>query len=267
MQADDLIRAGDLDGALAALQSAVRQAPADARLRIFLFQLLCVTGDWKRAVTQMKLSAELDAEAIPMARTYREAIICEVYREKVFAGEKSPLIFGEPEDWVALMIEALKLLAQGRHAEAADLRARAFDMAPAAPGEVNDQRFDWIADADMRLGPLLEVIVAGKYYWMPFASIASLRLDPPADLRDAVWMPGSLTLHNGGEMVALIPARYPGAGASGEAAIRLSRTTHWTDAGSDTWIGSGQKLLATDAGETALMDLRTLRLDGPAAEA
>ncbi len=58
-----------------------------------------------------------------MAQTYREAIICEVYREKVFAGEKEPLIFGEPQEWVALLIEALKLLAQGRPAEAAQLRA------------------------------------------------------------------------------------------------------------------------------------------------
>lgn len=257
MQADDLIRAGDLDGALAALQSAVRAKPADARLRIFLFQLLCVLGDWKRAVTQLKLCAELDPEALSMAQTYREAIICEVYREKVFAGEKSPLILGEPEEWVALMIEAAKALAQGQAEQAAELRARAFDMAPASPGSWNDQGFDWIADADMRLGPLLEVIVAGKYYWMPFAAIAVLRLDPPADLRDAVWMPGHLTLKNGGEMVALLPARYPlTAGAS--AAARLGRSTDWVDAGHDTWIGTGQKLLTTDQGDLAMMDLRAL---------
>jgi type VI secretion system protein ImpE len=37
-----------------------------------------------------------------MAQTYREGIICEVFREKVFSGEKDPLIFGEPVEWLAL---------------------------------------------------------------------------------------------------------------------------------------------------------------------
>ena len=32
--------------------------------------------------------------------------------------------------------------------------------------------FEWIADADSRLGPLLEVILEGKYYWAPFCRIA-----------------------------------------------------------------------------------------------
>ena len=44
----ELLKAGDPAGALAALQEKVRASPGDARLRIFLFQLLCVLGDWKR---------------------------------------------------------------------------------------------------------------------------------------------------------------------------------------------------------------------------
>lgn len=261
MDAADHIRAGDLDGALASLMQSVRTSPTDAKLRIFLFQLLCIQGDWKRAVTQLKLCAELDREAETMARTYREAIICEVYREKVFAGEKVPLVFGAPQEWTAMLVEALRLLASGRPDEAAALRARAFDAAPAVPGEINGERFTWIADADMRLGPLLEIIVNGKYFWMPFSAISVLRLDPPADLRDAVWMPASLTLQNGGEFVALLPTRYAGSAASKDPALRLARATDWTDAGGETWVGSGQRLLATDAAEVALMDLRSLRID------
>jgi type VI secretion system protein ImpE len=262
--AQQYLQTNDLDGALAALQAQVRANPGDARLRIFLFQLLCVNGDWKRAITQLKLCAELDKDAELMARTYREAIICEVYRDKVFAGEKAPLLFGEPQEWVALLVEAL---ARGQTAEAADLRARAFDAAPATPGEINGERFDWIADADMRLGPILEVIVNGKYFWMPFAAIAHLRCEPPADLRDAVWMPASLTVRSGGEFVALIPTRYAGTVPGGSPAERLSRATDWADAGAGTWIGRGQRLLATDAGDVALMDLRALRVDAVPADA
>ncbi|MEM8699971.1 MAG: tetratricopeptide repeat protein, partial [Pseudomonadota bacterium] len=113
MQAEELLKKGDLAGALAALQDRVRKDPSDAKLRIFLFQLLSVMGDWTRAIQQLKSSGTLDAAANTMAQMYREAIICEVYREKVFAGEKAPLIFGEPEDWLAWMIEAVKMQAGG----------------------------------------------------------------------------------------------------------------------------------------------------------
>jgi type VI secretion system protein ImpE len=267
VEASELLKAGNPVEALAALQAAVRQDPSDIRLRIFLFQLLCILGDWKRAITQLKLCAELDEAALPMAQTYREGIICEVYREKVFAGEKAPLIFGEPQEWVALLIEAVKALAQGRPQEAASLRERAFDAAPVVSGEINDEPFEWIADADMRLGPVLEVVVNGRYFWMPFGAVSVLRAEPPADLRDAVWMPANLTLRNGGECVALIPTRYAGTVASGDVAAMLARATRWNDAGNETYVGVGQRLLATDRGDVALMDLRSLRMNADGGEA
>ncbi|MEM6973772.1 MAG: type VI secretion system accessory protein TagJ [Pseudomonadota bacterium] len=259
--AAEKLKASDLSGALEALQASIRQNPADAKLRIFLFQLLTVLGDWKRAVTQLKLSAEMEPEAVPMAQTYREGIICEVFREKVFAGEKEPLIFGEPQDWVALMIEALKVQAQGRVEDAAGLRARAFEEAPTNGGEINGARFDWIADADMRLGPLLEIVINGKYYWMPFTALKTVAIEPPTDLRDAVWTPATLTLQNGGEFVALIPSRYAGTLERGSDAAKLARETAWVDAGAETWTGLGQRLFATDSGDVALMEVRTLEFD------
>lgn len=261
----ELLKGNDIAGALAALQDRVRAAPADARLRIFLFQLLCVTGDWKRAITQLRLCAELDGAAIPMAQTYREAIICELYRDKVFAGEKEPLIFGEPADWLALLVQAQGLQGQGRAAEAAGLRARAFDAAPATPGTLDGAPFAWIADADMRLGPVLEAVINGRYFWVPFAAIASVAVEPPADLRDAVWTPATLRLTNGGEVVALLPTRYPGTATEGTEAEKLSRATSWTELDGGTFAGRGQRVLSTDAAETGLMDMRLLSFDPVAA--
>lgn len=257
----EFLKQNDLQGALAALQDQVRAKPGDAKLRIFLFQLLCVMGDWKRAIMQLKLCAELDAAAIPMAQTYREAIICEVYREKVFAGEKDPLIFGEPQEWVALMIEANRALAQGHPSKANELRDAAFAQVPDAGGTLNGERFDWVADADMRLGPLLEIIVNGKYFWMPFSAISTLTVDAPEDLRDSVWTAANLTLQNGGGFVALIPSRYVGTTASGDPMAMMSRTTTWTDLGNDTHVGAGQRLLTTGDSDVAIMDLRELKMD------
>ena len=261
MSAEDLLKSGDLDGALAALQDSIRGDAANPALRIFLFQLLSVRGDWKRAIAQLKLSAEMDGEATAMAQTYREGIICEVYREKVFTGEKDPLIFGEPQEWIALMVEALKSNAAGNHDQAAETRARAFDMAPTVSGKIDGEAFEWIADADMRLGPLLEIIVNGRYFWMPFTSIAKAKFEPPVDLRDAVWTPAEIKLANGGDIVALIPTRYAGTVENGSDAEKLARSTVWNDIGADTYAGLGQRLLTTDLGDTALMDMRLLEMD------
>lgn len=265
LHAEDLLKSGDLDGALAALQDAVRSDASNAALRIFLFQLLCIRGEWKRAIAQLKVAAEMDKSAVTMAQMYREGIVCEVYRAKVFTGEKDPLIFGEPQEWCALIIEAMKAQAQGNIDQAAEIRARAFDAAPAASGKVNGDTFAWIADADMRLGPLLEVIINGRYFWMPFNAISSALFEAPADLRDAVWTPATLTLANGGEIVALIPTRYAGTVENGDAAEKLARATSWADVGAETFVGTGQRLLATDLGDTALMDVRLLEFD-PVAE-
>ena len=259
--ATELLGQNDLAGALNALQDAVRKDPSNPKLRVFLFQLLCVLGDWKRAITQLKLCAELDPIAIPMAQAYREGIICEVFREKVFAGEKDPLIFGEPPEWVALLIEANRAVAQGKIAQGAELRGKAFEQVPDMGGTLNGERFEWIADGDMRLGPLLEIVINGRYFWMPFNAIAELRVEAPEDLRDTVWTAAQLKLQNGGEFVALVPTRYVGTPAAGDDAAMMARATTWTDLGEDTFVGNGQRLLTTDQSEIAIMDLRHLVMD------
>lgn len=263
MRAEELLKTGDLAATLAALQAEIRANAANPKLRVFLFQLLSVMGDWKRAITQLKVSAELDPLATPMAQTYREGIICEVYREKVFAGEKEPLVFGEPQEWVALLIEALKVQAAGRMDDAAALRAKAFDAAPAASGTVNGEAFEWIADADMQLGPILEVVVNGRYFWLPFNQIGTITAEDPADLRDSVWTPVNMTLRNGGDVVALIPTRYAGTAEHGTPAEKLARETNWQDIGAETFVGRGQRLFATNVGDTALMDIRSLVMTQP----
>lgn len=259
--AEEALHAGDPALALEKLMQAVRAAPADARLRVFLFQLLCVQGQWARALTQLDVCAELDAAALPMRETYREAVRCEAVRAEVFKGRKSPLLFGEPEGWMALLIESLLRGAAGDEEASARLRDEAFAAAPASAGTADGRRFEWIADADMRLGPVLEAVVNGRYCWIPFTRLAGVRFEPPADLRDAVWLPATLGFANGGEAVALLPVRYPGSESSGDGAIALARRTVWQEHAPGVHFGLGQRVLATDSGEFALLDLRRLEFD------
>ena len=258
MTARELLRAGDVDGALKALPAEVRAAPADVTLRTFLFQLLAVTGDWDRALTQLNVAGEMAASTLPMVETYREALRCEALRAAVFAGERSPLVFGEPERWIALMLEALRQQGAGKPGEAARLRAEALAEAPATAGTINGEAFEWLADGDSRIGPVLEVILNGNYYWIPVHRIASVAVDAPEDLRDMVWLPGHFTWANGGQSVGLMPVRYPGSEAAADGRLRLARLTDFQAISDDTFIGLGQRELVTDQGEYPLLEVRSL---------
>lgn len=261
--AEALFRAGDLARCLEALQAQVRRSPADPKPRVFLAQVLMVLGQWDRAVTQLKVVAEMDSQALPMAHAYGAAIQCERLREAVFAGQRSPLVFGDPEGWIALLLQSLALLAGGRAAEADRLRVQAFDAAPAASGSLNGESFEWIADADSRLGPVLELFLNGAYYWVPFHRLQRLTIDPPADVRDLVWLPAQLTWNNGGEAVGFVPTRYAGSERAQDSALQLARRTEWSAVGEDAYAGTGQRILATSAAEVALLDVRELVLAPP----
>lgn len=265
--AEASLQAGDPDQALKLLQDAVRARPGDARLRVFLFQLLCVLGQWERALNQLDTAANLDPAALAMKQTYGEAIRCEALRADVFAGRKVPLVFGQPEPWLALLIESLLRGAQGDAAAAQTLREQAFEQAPATAGMLDESPFTWIADADMRLGPVLEAVVNGRYYWVPFARLARVSIEAPADLRDAVWMPAYLQFENGGEAPALIPTRYPGSEAAADGLLRLARKTEWQEPVPEFYCGLGQRLLTTDGGEYPLMDVRSIVIESAGAQA
>jgi len=260
MDPNQLLRDGELQGARNALMQEVRRAPRDPKLRTFLFQLFCVTGEWERALTQLSVVAELDKLALPMAQAYQAAIRCEVLREKVFRGERMPTVFGDPGDWVPLLIEANRLLASNKLQEAARLRDEAFDRAPENPGVLNGTQCGWIADADPRLGPVLEVYLDGRYFWVPLMRIQEMHLEPPEDLRDQVWMPARFIWANKGEAVGFIPTRYPGSATAGNSAITLSRLTEWRDIGEDWSLPLGQRMLVSDSEDVALMDVRQLTL-------
>ena len=245
---------------LAEGQNAVRSDPANAKRRTMLFQLMVLSGQWDRALTQLYVIKEMDGEADDFVRTYREVVRCELFRREVFAGGKTALILGEPQEWLAQLTEATRLLGQGKVEEAAQRRAAAFEAAPVAAGKLNGEAFEWIADADVRLGPVCEAILNGKYYWIPFERLARIEIEAPSDLRDLIWAPAKLTFQNGGEQVAFLPARYPGSEAAEDDEIRLSRKTEWRDLGADTHVGMGQRMFATDVGETALLEARVIEL-------
>jgi type VI secretion system protein ImpE len=264
--AEAAVRAGDPQQALASLTAAVKAHPADPKLRVFLAQLLCVLGQWQRAHTQLNVVADLNPSTQPMREMVGHALRCELLRAAVFEGRRSPMVFGQPEPWLARLIESLLQSAQGHDELGAALATQAFGEAPPTPGLLDGEPFEWIADADSRLGPVLEAMVNGRYYWIPFQNLTRVSFEPPTDLRDRVWLPAHLQFVNGGEVVAMVPTRYSGSESSTDGAILMAGRTEWRDAGHDRWTGLGQRVLATDQGEHGLLAVSLIELT-PAASA
>jgi hypothetical protein len=111
----------------------------------------------------------------------------------------------------------------------------------------------------MRLGPVCEAVINGRYYWLPFVRLARIVIDEPQDLRDAVWMPAHFEFSNGGETVGVITTRYPGSESHTDPLVRLARKTDWAGASGGVFhCGLGQRVLATDQGRFPLMDIREI---------
>ena len=157
--AEQAVREGDLDAALRNLQEQVRKAAVEGGTAgVPVSAAGGAWAQWERAHTQLNVAADLDAKALAMAQMYREAISCELLRAEVFAGRKSPVIFGEPEEWLALLIESL--LADGTPARrpgagAARSRIRgrpAVDRHDRRPAVRVDRRCRHAARARLRSG-------------------------------------------------------------------------------------------------------------------
>ena len=259
LDADQLYRGGDLEGARAALVESVRTNPADPQARMFLFQLLAVAGEWDRARTHLEALARLSPEAQMLATVYSQAIKSEAQRTEIFAGrERMPIIRGA---WAEPLADAIMHFANGRTAKGQTARDEALDNAPDTPGELDGTRFDWLADADARFGPTFEAILHGRYGLIAFSEVERLVTEGPKDLRDTVWLPVEIFFREGQSIAALLPARYPDSEKSEDLSCRMARATAWQSDGANA-VGSGQHLLALSGGDdVGLLSVRSLLFD------
>jgi type VI secretion system protein ImpE len=114
MSPKELLQQAKVAEALAALQNEVRAAPNDGKLRVFLFQLLAVSGQWERAANQLQVCNDQDPKTLLMAQVCGPALAAENLRAEIFAGNRTPLLLGEPEEWIGWLLQANKHFSQGQ---------------------------------------------------------------------------------------------------------------------------------------------------------
>ena len=259
-EAHQLLSAGDIDGARAALVEVVRQKPADQPARMFLFQLLALVGEREKAAKQLGMLAQLSPEAQMLAVAYSRALAAEDQREMVFSG-KADMPLAVHSDWAVKLAEAIGHFAAGRTAQGEACREDAFDAAPDCAGTIDGKPFDWIADADSRFGPSFEAIINGQYGLVPFDQVESIVSEGPRDLRDLVWYPVQIAMRSGQSVAGFIPTRYPETENANDGGLRLARATDWVDC---DWgqSGQGQRLwVLSNDDEVGLLSVRELAFD------
>lgn len=258
--ADRLLASGDLAGTRSALVRNVRENSGDAGARMFLFQLLLLTGEWDKAEVQLRALAQLTPEAQMLAVVYGQAIAAEKARAEAFAGRAPFVALRGGSGWLGVLCDALHALACGDAEGAGVLRDRAFDAAAETPGRWDETAFARISDSDPRFGPCFEAVVGGRWGLIGFDEVLSIRSEGPRDLRDVVWLPVEMTFRGGHAAAALLPARYPGTETADDDAVRLGRATSWRE-GALGDEGIGQRLWFLDDGsEFGLLSLRNLAM-------
>lgn len=251
---------------LADITRQIQANPADADLRAAFVQMLCLTGNWSRAQTQLQSWLAMTPQAQPTVTLLQQAIAGEQLREAVLKGEAEPQLPGSSWSWCETLLAALRADLAGEHAQATGMRMEALNQAEANPGSLQQQAhmadFAWLMDGDSRFGPVCEVIANGRYYWIPFAAIREMQFQPPSGVTDLVWRHTRVQLVDGSEQVCQIPARYPLLAGADERYLRAS-VTEWQalDEDNSQFIGHGQKVWLSDSAEHPLLTLQHLTFD------
>jgi type VI secretion system protein ImpE len=226
----DLLQAGKLDEAIDALSAELRDNPADAHRRTFLFELLCFAGKYDRAEKQLDVVGQGSKEAEMGALLYHSALHAERMRQQMFESGNFP----------------------------------STTTPTAVSGTLNGNPFASLTDADPRIGARLELFAAGQYTWIPFEQIDSIQMLPPKRLRDMLWAPAIVRTGESfrgmelGEVI--IPAIAPLTWRHADGAVRLGRVTEWESLDDDSEAPIGQKLLLVDGEEFPILEVRELTI-------
>lgn len=230
MSPDELVRAGRLTEAVQALTAEVRLHPADTRCRTSLFELLCFTGQYGRAEKHLDLLAQANRESELGGLLYRSALAAERKRQAFF--------------------------------ESGAYTSGGAASTPSRSGTLNGKPFRTIEDLDPRIGPRLEMFVAGEYVWLPFEHIGSVRMQAPKLLRDTLWAAALVQTgptFKGQEFgEVLVPILSPFTWQHDSDGVKLGRATDWKQQGEEL-IPFGQKLLILDDEEIIpILEVREL---------
>jgi type VI secretion system protein ImpE len=260
MNAQELFEAGKLSSAIDALNQEVRAAPTDARKRIFLFELLCFSGELQRAERQLDTLIQLrDEVGVEIGvQVYRNILEAEKNRIRIFKQGGEPKILPECPPYALLHIKALRELQENRAASAEAFLGESENSRSRLQGTINGMPFEDFRDCDDLIGPFLEVITHRDYFWIPFEQCKLIEIPSPARLRDLIWVPAKIELRQQPLGEVFLPVLYPGSSEASDDSLKLGRMTDWLPIAEEKVRGIGQKMFLANGEEQPLLESRSI---------
>ena len=285
-KASELFDAGQLDAAIDAAVSEVKQRPTDTAARTFFCDLLCFRGDFERADKQLEIISQQDPSAATGVALYRQLVRAAIARGQFYNDGRLPELIGEPSPGLRLHLEASIHIREGDLRQAAALLAQADSQRVAIAGRCGETAFADFRDFDDLTSCLFEVLTTnGKYYWIGMDQIELIELRPLKFPRDVLWRAARMVVRDGPDGEVYLPALYAGSSQSDDDALRLGRAAQWFggdddggdddggdddgDDGSDDDSGGptrglGMRTFMVDESCLPIVDLSQLNFDSPA---
>lgn len=244
------------------ISAAIRAEPLAASHRLALARLKLVQGEYPKALQQLQLACQFDAGLEPEAQLVRMLVRAEQIREAVFDGKILPDLLSAAPPWLEKLIGALR----GDGEKAMAMRQEALSEAPPSKGYYGESElspFEWIADGDGRLGPVIEIILGGIYYWVPFDKVESLHVPAPKRVMELVWSPVDLKLAGyPASSIAYMPARYIPPREECTDALLAGTETVWKELpGSVGWQGYGRRVWYVDGEPLGMFEAGRISLE------
>jgi type VI secretion system protein ImpE len=258
MTAREALADARLSDALELQRQAVADAPDDPVARLFLFELLALTGDRQAAADQLNQIPSTDPDWPATRRAFRRLLRAEARRSPDLS---RPRFLLPPPAHVKRRWNAARA---NKHADPDRATAwldRADATASTVRGYVDGREFDALRDTDDRFATVFEVFVGGRYVWLPFEQVRVLRLHPAAAVLDVAFRPGEVRLADGREVPVVVPLLYPGSAAEGDD-FALGEVADWTSADAGLVCGLGAKVLSFGDDDHPLAGCRMIELRG-----
>jgi type VI secretion system protein ImpE len=266
-KAKELLEAGQLTPAIEQVTAELKNKPADVSLRLFLFELLCFSGDLNRAEKQLDVVGHQDAKVDLGVQVYRNNIKAERDRRRLFSEGLQPHFLSEPPEYIDRHLEAINQLRQGNLGQVRELLDRAEEERPAISGQLSGESFQDFRDADDFVSPILELIVHDKYTWLPFEQLKRIEIAEPKQLRDLIWTSATLESAQGAIGEVFIPVLYAGSSDHPNNLVKLGRMTDWRKLAGDLDSAAGSRLFLIDDEDRPIFEARTIEFDSVVAQA
>jgi type VI secretion system protein ImpE len=255
---EQLLKDGNLEQAIEQQLALVKKSPADSNARFFLAELASFQGDWERADRQLEAAIVQNRSTAMLPLLLRQLVRGEIAREQVFEEGRTPEIVSElPED-CRLQLRVCMSIRTGHLDECPELLEQSDASRSSVHGTCNGADFDGFIDLDDRLRGVAEILTAtGKYYWIPWNKIQSLRFSKPERPMDLIWRKTEISVDGGPEGEVYMPVRYPSP-KGWTSQEQLGRATNWMERHPGVITGTGQRTLLVGEEAMGILELNEM---------